>query len=104
MNKRLLVTEIAAEASLTRIQATRALESFLRVVRTSLVKGERVTLAGFGTFAVFRRKPRSVRDPRRGTEIRIGARTVARFAPGLELKMAVERAGKEDYSWLSRSS
>lgn len=111
MNKRLLVAEMASETKLTRAQAARALESFLRAVRTSLARGERVTLAGFGSFAISRHKARAVRDPRSGAAMRIEARAVPRFAPGLELKMAIDRAeltgqinGKEDDSRYSRSS
>ncbi len=92
MNKRHLVEEMAAEARLTKLQAGRALDSFLHAVRSSLVKGERVTLVGFGTFAVSRRKARLVRDPRKGETMQIRARRVARFAPGLELKLAIEKA------------
>ncbi len=94
MTKRELVGEIAAEARLTRLQAGRALESFVRAVRSSLAKGERVTLAGFGSFAVARRKARLVRDPRRGVPMTIQARSVARFAPGLELKLAIDSADR----------
>lgn len=92
MNKGELVGRIAAETQLTRTQAGRALDSFLRAVQSSLVKGERVTLSGFGTFAVARRKARLVRDPRRGIPMTIRARSVARFAPGLELKLAIDSA------------
>jgi DNA-binding protein HU-beta len=92
VNKRELVDRIAEEARITKIEAGRAVESFVRLVRGSLVKGERVTLLGFGTFGVSQHKARRVRDPRRGTTMEIGARRVARFAPGLELKLALENA------------
>ena len=82
MNKRLLVSQIAEETSMTRAEAARALETFLRAVQSSLVRGERVTLAGFGTFGISQHKARLVRDPRRGTTMRIEARRVARFAAG----------------------
>jgi DNA-binding protein HU-beta len=44
---------------------------------------------GFGTFAVFQRKARYVKEPRAGRPMTIAARRVPRFAPGLELKDAV---------------
>jgi DNA-binding protein HU-beta len=89
MNKRHVVERIAAETRLTKTDAARALESFLSLVRSSLANGEKITLMGFGTFAVACRKPRMVREPAHGTAMRVGARRVARFAPGLELRMAV---------------
>src|SRR5512139_732440 len=92
VNKKDLVTKMATDAELTRAQASRALESFLSGVQSSLASGRRVTLVGFGTFVVSSRKARRVRDPRNGDTMQIGARRVARFAPGAELKDAIEQA------------
>lgn len=92
MNKKDLVESIAAQADLTRAQATRALDAFVEAVQSSLARGDRVTLVGFGTFGISQRKARMVRDPRRGTAMRIESRRVARFAPGLELKTAIQNA------------
>jgi len=56
-----------------------------------LKKGGRVTLVGFGTFSVSQRKARNGRNPQTGGVIKIPARRVAKFAPGIELKKAVNR-------------
>jgi len=82
---------MALDARLTRTQATRALDAFLEGIQTSLVRGDRVTISGFGTFGVSQRKARKVRNPRSGSAIEIAAKRVPRFAPGLELKSAIER-------------
>ena len=94
MNKRDLIKRIAADARLTNVQAAKALDAFLESVQSSLIKGDRVTLVGFGTFAISQHKARVVRDPRRGGTMQIAARRVARFAPGLELKHAIENSVK----------
>ena len=91
MNKRQLVDKIAEEADITKAQATRALDSFVSTVRTSLERGDRVTLVGFGSFAVSHRKARRVLDPRNGEPLSIEARSVARFVPGIELKEAIDK-------------
>ncbi|MEO7653465.1 MAG: HU family DNA-binding protein [Bryobacteraceae bacterium] len=91
MNKRDLVGKIAEGAQITRSQAALALDAFMQSVQSGLIQGDRVTLVGFGTFAVSSRKARSVRDPHNGTTIRIAARRVARFSPGVELKAAIEK-------------
>jgi DNA-binding protein HU-beta len=49
-----------------------------------------VTLVGFGTFSVGRRKARVGRNPQTGKEIKIPARKVAKFAPGKALRDAVK--------------
>jgi DNA-binding protein HU-beta len=82
---------MAEEARLTRAQASRALEAFLAGIRSSLIRGDRVTLSGFGTFGVSHRKARRVRNPRSGHAMEVAAKRVPRFAPGVELKSAIEK-------------
>jgi DNA-binding protein HU-beta len=94
VNKRDLIKKIAGDARLTNVQAAKALDAFLESVQSSLIKGDRVTLVGFGTFAISQHKARVVRDPRRGGTMQIAARRVARFAPGLELKHAIQNSVK----------
>lgn len=91
MNKKDLVGKIAVDASITRAQATRALEAFLSGIQTSLERGDRVTISGFGTFGVSHRKARRVRNPQNGHAMEVQAKRVPRFAPGLDLKSAIER-------------
>ncbi|HLH17164.1 MAG TPA: HU family DNA-binding protein [Bryobacteraceae bacterium] len=91
MNKRDLVGKIATEASLTKAQATRALEACLAGITSSLAQGDRVTISGFGTFGVADRKERKVRNPRSGSAMVVAARRVPRFAPALDLKSAIAR-------------
>lgn len=94
MNKRDLIKKIAGDARLTNVQAAKALDAFLKSVQSCLIKGDRVTLVGFGTFAISQHKARVVRDPRRGGTMQIAARRVARFAPGLDLKHAIQNSVK----------
>ena len=96
MNKRDLVESIAGNAQITRVQAAKALEAFVETVSASLVNGDRVTVSGFGTFAVSDRKARRVREPRQGITMEIKAKRVARFAPGIELKSALAKSREAD--------
>jgi DNA-binding protein HU-beta len=91
VNKKDLVGKIAMDARLTRAQATRALDALVQGIRSSLVSGDRVTISGFGTFGVSKRKARKVRNPRSGSDMQIAAKRVPRFAPGVDLKSAIER-------------
>jgi DNA-binding protein HU-beta len=85
-----MVGKIALDAQITRAQASRALEAVLTGIQTSLVRGDRVTLSGFGSFGVAQRKARRVRNPRDGGEMEVQAKRVPRFAPGCDLKTAVQ--------------
>jgi DNA-binding protein HU-beta len=89
MNKAELIVRVARDAGLTKAAATRALDAFLENVGKTLKRGEKVTIVGFGSFAVGRRRARDGRDPRTGAPIRIAARRVPKFTPGKELRELV---------------
>ena len=91
VNKKDLVGKIASDASLTRAQASRALDAFVQGIQASLVRGDRVTISGFGTFGVSHRKARRVRNPRSGSDMEVAAKRVPRFAPGADLRTAIDQ-------------
>lgn len=91
MNKQELIDAIAAEAGLSKADAKRALEAFTDCVTKQLKKGNDVRLIGFGTFSVRKRKARKGINPQTGEKIQIKARKVPHFAPGAELKNAVDK-------------
>jgi DNA-binding protein HU-beta len=91
MNKSTLIGKIAGCSHITRSQASSAVETFIDSITAALKKGERVTFVGFGTFAVSQRKARTGRNPQTGAEIKIAAKRVAKFTPGIDLKKAVNK-------------
>ena len=72
MNKSELASRIAAEASLSRAAADRAVGATFSVIAETLAGGETVTIAGFGTFATRSRAARQGRNPATGEPIDIG--------------------------------
>ena len=58
MNKTELVAAIAERTELTKKDADQALKAFIDVVGDELSKGEKIQLAGFGTFEVTERAAR----------------------------------------------
>ena len=92
MNKADLVDKIAAASSISKTSASEAIDALVDGVTAALKKGERVTLVGFGTFSVSQRRARNGRNPQTGTVIKIAARKVAKFTPGVELKKAVNKS------------
>ena len=85
MNKAELVSKIADDAGLSKSQANAALDAFTDAVGKALKSGDKVTLVGFGTFSVSKRKARTGRNPKTGATIKIKAKKVARFKAGKEL-------------------
>ncbi|HLA48635.1 MAG: DNA-binding protein HU [Nitrospinae bacterium RIFCSPLOWO2_02_FULL_39_110] len=89
MNKADIVAKIAKDASLSKAAAEKALNSFTDTVKSSLKKGQGITLVGFGTFGISKRAARTGRNPATGESIKISARKVPKFKPGQALKDAV---------------
>ncbi|MBZ0156890.1 MAG: HU family DNA-binding protein [Alphaproteobacteria bacterium] len=89
MTKAELIDKIASGAGLTKADATKALDATLDAVKVSLKKGQKVTLVGFGTFSVSKRKARKGRNPRTGAEIKIPATKIPKFTAGKTLKDAI---------------
>ena len=89
VNKTELIEHIAKHADISKAAATRALESTIGAVKTTLKKGGSVSLVGFGTFVVGKRTARTGRNPRTGDVIKIKAAKVPKFRPGKALKDAL---------------
>ena len=89
MNKRDLVNEVAKVVN-TKKHAQAAVDCVLTTITKALKKKDTVTLVGFGTFKVDKRKARKGRNPQTGEEIKIKAKKVPKFVPGKALRDAVK--------------
>ena len=90
MNKAQLIDAIASDSEITKAQAKKAIDAFVKHTTEALKNNERVALVGFGSFAVSKRSARTGRNPQTGTEIQIPAKTVIKFKPGTELTGSVQ--------------
>lgn len=90
MNKTELVSAIATEAKLTKVQAKDALEATLTAVGEALAKGDKVALIGFGTFSVQEKAAREGINPATKQKITIAAKKVVKFKAGAELAEKVK--------------
>ncbi|MEK6540023.1 MAG: HU family DNA-binding protein [Deltaproteobacteria bacterium] len=91
MTKGELVDAISGTAGITKVAAEKAVNAFTGAVTKALKKGDKVSLVGFGTFSVSRRKARKGRNPQTGKEINIPAVKVPKFKAGKILKGAVRK-------------
>ena len=67
--------------SLTKSQASEAVEAFLRISKESLISGSDLLLSGFGKFNVREKSPRKGRNPQTGEDLILDARRVVTFKP-----------------------
>jgi DNA-binding protein HU-beta len=84
-----LVSRIAAETGLKKVDAEKALEAITAAIQGALQDGKKVTLVGFGTFSVQPRQARMGRDPQTKKPIRIPASKAVKFKAGKAMKDAV---------------
>ena len=89
MNKAELIDEVA-KVTCSKKEAGMAVDATLAAIQKSLKKGDAVTLVGFGTFNVSKRKARKGRNPQTGEAIKIAAKKVPVFKAGKGLKDAVK--------------
>jgi len=89
MTKAEIVDVVAGGAKISKAAAAKSIDSFIKGVTRALKKGDKVTLVGFGTFSIKKRKARKGRNPRTGEEIKIRAAKTPKFTPGKALKDAV---------------
>ena len=90
MNKTQLVDAIAKKASITKVDAKKALDAFINVIGETLKAGDKIALIGFGSFAVAKKPGRTGRNPRTGASIKIAAKNVVKLKAGAELNALVK--------------
>ena len=89
MNKAGLVEEVADQTGLTKRASREAVDAIISTITDSLAREEKVTLVGFGTFRVMRRKSRRGVNPQTRQAINIPAKKVPKFVAGKGLREAV---------------
>ena len=89
MNKTELIEHMSAKSDISKAAAGRALASMIEAVTKTLKKGGTVSLVGFGSFSVTKRKARTGRNPKTGAALKIKASKAPRFRPGKALKDAL---------------
>ncbi|ROO83357.1 DNA-binding protein HU-beta [Actinocorallia herbida] len=92
MNKRELVDAIAERLNGSKKDAAEAVEAFLDTIQTTVAKGEKVAITGFGSFEKAHRPARTARNPATGKTIEVAETSVPKFKAGADFKNLV--AGK----------
>ena len=90
MNKAELIQAVVAKSGLSKKDAEAAVAAVIESVTDALKAGDKVSIVGFGTFAVKARAARTGKNPQTGEEIQIAACKVPAFAAGKALKDAVQ--------------
>jgi integration host factor subunit alpha len=90
-----LVQKVYQNHNLTKAQAAEAVETFLRISKNCLEKGEDLLVSGFGKFNVKAKSARRGRNPQTGDELILNARSVVTFKPSGILRERINQAERE---------
>jgi len=91
MNKSELIETVAKKTGLSRRETTVGIDTAFGLISKELKKGGKVTLTGFGTFDVGKRRARAGVNPRTGEKIKIAATKMPRFRPARSLKKDIRK-------------
>ena len=85
MNKTEFINAVAEKSGLSKVDAKKAVESFVETVSSELKEGGKVALLGFGSFSVAEKSARKGVNPKTKQPIEIPARKSVKFKAGAEL-------------------
>ncbi len=91
MNKTELIAAVAEKTGLTKKDAERVVSATIETITENLVKGEKVSVSGFGIFEVKNREARIGRNPHTKEAIQIPATRLPAFKASKTLKDAVAK-------------
>ncbi|MGP1514929.1 MAG: HU family DNA-binding protein [Bacteroidales bacterium] len=95
MTKKEFADRMSEVSGLTKTDSMKAYDAFVTTAQDYLIKGERVTLMGFGTLSVQEKPARTARNPRTGETIKVKAKKVVKFKAGKELSENVASKKKK---------
>lgn len=81
MTKADVVNEIAKNTGIDKATVLATVESFMDVVKSSLIRKENVYLRGFGSFIIKERAEKTARNISKNTTIIIPAHSIPAFKP-----------------------
>jgi DNA-binding protein HU-beta len=90
MTKAEFVAAIAKEVKISKATVEKVLKAYEGALTKILKKGDKLTLTGFMSFSVGKRRARIGRNPQTGAVIKIPAGKVVKFKAGNLLKSAVK--------------
>lgn len=95
MNKTELTRAIEGRTEWSRRESEEALAAVLDIIGDAVADGDRVTIAGFGTFEKRERKARIARNPQTGASVKVKKTSVPAFKPSSRLKAYVASSKRD---------
>jgi len=91
MTKADIVEKIYDKVGFSKKESAELVEMVFDIIKSTLEKGDKIKLAGFGNFVVKEKANRRGRNPQTGDEIIISARKILTFKPSQVLKASINK-------------
>jgi integration host factor subunit beta len=96
MTKREIIDELLTRRHVfTHRQSETIVNAMFDAMANSLMRGERIEIRGFGSFAVKQRSARQGRNPKTGQQVKVDAKQIPFFRAGKELRIDVNGSEEE---------
>ncbi|MBN2427576.1 MAG: integration host factor subunit alpha [Deltaproteobacteria bacterium] len=95
MTKADIIEKVYLKTGFSKKESAEIVEQVFDLVKTTVAKGEKIKLAGFGNFVVKEKATRRGRNPQTGEEIEISSRRILTFKPSQVLKSAINGEGED---------
>lgn len=89
MNRLQLIDAAAAKSGFSKREISYALDAVLETITATVASGDKVTLAGFGSFEKVERPARTARNPRTGEAVDVPAKAAPAFKAATAFKTTV---------------
>lgn len=90
MTKEELVSAVAVDSSISEEEALKIIDAFTKQIKEQLSHGEKVSIAGFGSFVISKRGAKTFVNPKNGQEFEIPERNLPHFKAGGEFKKSLK--------------
>ena len=91
MTKADIVEKIYDKVGFSKKESAELVEMVFDIIKSTLEKGDKIKIAGFGNFVVKEKADRRGRNPQTGEEITISARKILTFKPSQVLKASINK-------------
>ncbi len=89
MTKADLIESVYLKTGFSKKESADIVEAVFELIKSTLERGEKIKIAGFGNFVVKDKSKRRGRNPQTGDEIEITSRKILTFKPSQVLKASI---------------
>ena len=93
LTKQALIDGAMRQCDLNKSEATKSIETLLKIIKKTLESGEDVLVSGFGKFTVKEKNKRKGRNPQTGEDLMLRPRKVVAFQCSPVLKNNINGKG-----------